>query len=569
MPGIYGIISKRPKKVNENELERMQKAMDTDISYTTGKYIYADQYIYLGWTCHKDSFSDCLPVMNETEDVVLIYYGENFCDSNEFDQLKRAHHRFDRNNCNYIVHMYEEWGEDFLLRLNGISQGVIIDLKRKKTILFNDRYGILNFYYYESNDAYYFSAETKGILALNNKVRDIDIDSLAEFLKYNFVLDNKTVYRKILKYDSGSYSIFKNCKQVVNNKYFNHAELEKQTILEKEFYIERLKSTMNKVLKRYFKSNDKIGILLQDDLDCLVILANAEYGPGKLLCYTLNYKNIFQDSIFLVKKIANSIAQNVNILEFGDDFIDNFYHILTNSIYFSEGAFNPQSLIELYMYMLARKIAPIHISYCCGTSIFNNERFSNLKTNRMEVISNDLKEIIKSKPDKNEIYESNLNFYFEKGIALENAFRFRLQQSQCNIRLPFLDNDLIKIIYRSPLEALEGNEISIRLCKNNNIDLTEYSKKFKQNLLYKLSGKNKANRDINKLYWRNLQKSSKDKIAVCLKEILLDNKTINRPFFNRNKYEERISKLLDNKNYFSEDINKVLTLELLHRFFID
>lgn len=65
MPGIFGIISKRQKETNENELMKMCKIMSQEPIYSSGIYSICDLGIYVGWTCHKGSFSDCMPVKNE------------------------------------------------------------------------------------------------------------------------------------------------------------------------------------------------------------------------------------------------------------------------------------------------------------------------------------------------------------------------------------------------------------------------------------------------------------------------------------------------------------------------
>lgn len=574
MPGIFGIISKRPKMVNENELALMQKALNSDNLYSTGKYIIESQSIYLGWTCHKNSFSDCLPVVNETNDLVLIYYGENFCDPELFDQLKRAHHRFDRNNCSYILHMYEEWGKDFLLRLNGIFHGVIIDIINEEIIIFNDRYGLQTINYYEGNDAYYFAAEAKGILALQDNIRDIDVKSLSETLTLDYVLDNKTLFKSIFKFDAGTYLVFdKNCRSK-KIKYFNHAELENQTFLEKEFYLERLINTLHKVLKRYFRSDDKIGIFLQEDLDCMILLANAQYGPRKLSCYTFNFNHIPGYNIDSVKSIANSIDQNLDILTIGDDFILNYHEMLTRSIYYSECNLAVRSSIDFYANMLAREIAPIHISYNCAARLLRNESFSKINKTNSDLFCREFLEIDVSAHEREfETNKNDLNFYLEKGIAYGECAKLMLQQSQYTVRLPFLDNDFIKMLYRSPVEALKNNELSIRMCKNKNIDLKKNHLKNESNFfistLKKMFYKNNHQTNLHKYYDQKFKIRNKERIDNYFKEILMDQKTLNRPFINKSFFQNRINQHFNGKFDFSDDITKLLSIELLYRTFID
>ena len=48
-----------------------------------------------------------------------------------------------------LVHLYEEEGDKFLEKLNGLFSGLLIDKRQKRAVLFNDRYGVERIYYYE------------------------------------------------------------------------------------------------------------------------------------------------------------------------------------------------------------------------------------------------------------------------------------------------------------------------------------------------------------------------------------------------------------------------------------
>ena len=98
---------------------------------------------------------------NEAENICLILTGENFADRANLDELKRKGHVFDEENASSLVHLYEEWGEDFLLRLNGIFSGLLVDLREEKVILFNDRYGLGRVYFYENKRRRFISLQRR------------------------------------------------------------------------------------------------------------------------------------------------------------------------------------------------------------------------------------------------------------------------------------------------------------------------------------------------------------------------------------------------------------------------
>jgi len=61
----------------------------------------------------------------------------------------------------------------------------------------------------------------------------------------------------------------------------------------------------------------------------------------------------------------------------------------------------------------------------------------------------------------------------------------------------------------------------------------------------------------------------RDALARYVREMLLDPRTLARPYLNRNGLERVVRGHLDGSRNYTYEIHKVLTLELLHRLFVD
>ena len=83
MPGIVGIIGKGPRAKHEGDLKLMLDCMMHEPFYGSGTYVNESLGVYVGWTCHHDSFADCLPAMNGSKDVILVFAGEDFSEASE------------------------------------------------------------------------------------------------------------------------------------------------------------------------------------------------------------------------------------------------------------------------------------------------------------------------------------------------------------------------------------------------------------------------------------------------------------------------------------------------------
>ena len=103
-------------------------------------YFVPELGVYAGWTAHENSFAADQVFLNEQRDIALLLSGECFVDQEVRSALKRNGHCLEETN-NWLVHLYEEEGEQFVEKLNGLFSGLLIDKRQKKAFLFNDRYG--------------------------------------------------------------------------------------------------------------------------------------------------------------------------------------------------------------------------------------------------------------------------------------------------------------------------------------------------------------------------------------------------------------------------------------------
>ena len=197
MPGITGIISKHQTGHEEAQLGQMICCMMYESFYKQGKYIDHQNGFYIGYVVIENAFADCMPIFNETKDLVMFLTGETYMDTSLISDLKTRHY-FNPNNAGYLIHLYEELGDDFFIKLNGWYNGLIIDNRKQKAILFNDRYGIRRIYYHESDDAYIFSSEAKSLLSTYPSLRCLDDQSIGEYLVYDCVLDNRTYFSNLI-----------------------------------------------------------------------------------------------------------------------------------------------------------------------------------------------------------------------------------------------------------------------------------------------------------------------------------------------------------------------------------
>jgi asparagine synthetase B (glutamine-hydrolysing) len=124
MPGIAGVINFEDTPNSERVVDAMVASMQNERFYVSGTHATPEMGTYVGWAAHKNSFAASQLFLNEQHDIALIVAGECFVDSNTLIGLIKKGHRIENEN-DWIVHLYEEEGEQLFEKLNGLFSGVL------------------------------------------------------------------------------------------------------------------------------------------------------------------------------------------------------------------------------------------------------------------------------------------------------------------------------------------------------------------------------------------------------------------------------------------------------------
>jgi asparagine synthase (glutamine-hydrolysing) len=114
-----------------------------------------------------DVESGSQPVYNEDRSVAVVFNGEIYNHRALRAELEAAGHRFQSHHSDteVLVHLYEEFGDQFLDRLVGMFAIAVWDYKRRRLLLARDRVGIKPLYFAFLEGKLIFASEIKSLLA--------------------------------------------------------------------------------------------------------------------------------------------------------------------------------------------------------------------------------------------------------------------------------------------------------------------------------------------------------------------------------------------------------------------
>jgi asparagine synthase (glutamine-hydrolysing) len=605
MPGIVGLITKMPRERAERELLQMVEALYHENFYVTGTWTEESLGVYVGWIGRNDSFSDGMPLRNERGDVVLAFSGEEFPEPGTARRLKERGHELDVTGPSYLAHVYEE-DPSFPAGLNGRFHGLLTDRRRGTAMLFNDRYGMHRIYYHESKDAFCFAAEAKAILAVRPELKRMDPRGVGEFVACGCTLEGRSLFEGVHQLPCGSRWVFRNGSLAQKDTYFEPQEWENQIPLEPEPYYREFRNVFSRNLPRYFIGHERIAMSLTAGLDTRMIMAWHKPDPGSLPCYT--FGGMFRDcqDVILGRQVARMCEQPHQVIQVGTEFLQRFPHYAERTVYLTDGCVDVGRAPDVYLNERAREIAPVRM-----TGNYGGEVLRRVRTFKpVEPLPGLFHpEFLSYVHQAGETYLGLLSGHpvsfavFEQGPWNHYGI-LALEETQLSLRSPFLDNDLVRTVFRAPESALASNDVSLRLIADGNTALLRIPTDrglagergrllgaasrglleflFKAEYAYDMGMPQWVARidhvfsplRLERLFLGRHKFSHfriwyRDALAGYVREMLLDPRSLSRSYIERKGLEAMVrGHLKGNRNYTTE-IHKLLTLEILHRLFLD
>ena len=561
--------------------------------------------VYVGWTAQKNSFADGMPLRNERGDIVLLFSGEEYPSPDIANHLKERGHDFKTEGSSYLIHLYEE-DSSFPNCLNGRFHGLVCKSSDGSAMLFNDRFSMHRLYYYESKETFYFAAEAKAIMAVCPETRNPDSRGLGELVSCGCVLENRTLFAGIHVLPPASAWTFRGGAIDKKSTYFEPSEWEQQTPLDPESYRREVREVFSRNLPRYLNGKQPIAMSLTGGLDTRVVMAWQNFSPGAFPCYT--YGGTFREcqDVLVAQRVAETCSQPHHVITVGNEFLSRFSHYAERTVYLAEGCVDLSRSPDLYVSEKAREIAPVRITGLYGDEVLRHLRafktgepapglFSPEFLPWIDQARSTYQEAIRVHPLSFSVFRQAP--WYHHGIL-------SLEESQITARTPFLDNDLVRTVFRAPESASTNNQVRLDLIADGNPALRKIrtDRGFGGNgnrlsaaalrAYLEFTYKAEYAYDYGMPHWvaqtdhwlsaLRLERFFlgrhklfhfrfwyRDALSKYVREMLLDERTLSRPYIQRKELEACVEGHLKGVRNHTTEIHRVLTLELLHRLFFD
>jgi asparagine synthase (glutamine-hydrolysing) len=230
------------------------------------------------------------PIANEDGTISVGFNGEIFNYLELRADLESKGHRFrTHGDTETIVHAYEEYGDAFAHRLNGMFAIAIWDARRRALRLVRDRYGEKPLFYAVSGSSLVFGSEIKSVLRHPAVSRALDPEAMAHYFGLRHIPAPFTIYRDVRALPPGHMLVWSDAGVRVERWYAlpgapRWADGDEETL------IERIDDLLRDSVRLRLQSEVPYGAYLSGGIDSSMVVAiMSELSRSPVQTFTLRF----------------------------------------------------------------------------------------------------------------------------------------------------------------------------------------------------------------------------------------------------------------------------------------
>ena len=361
MCGIVGIINKTGKEVVYPILKKMADTIHHRGPDEDGLMIDGS----VGFFHKRLSIIDLSTGQQPMtfENYTIVFNGEIYNYIELKKELKKKGHAFHTtSDTEVILHLYKEYGSDSVNLLNGMFAFIIYDKNNNSIFLARDHFGIKPLYWYHSNQFIAFGSEIKALLAHPDIKAEPDTSNLYEYLTFQFIMGEGTMFQNIYKILPGHFmSIDLKTWDIKQEKYWEPNFRTDQFHTE-EYFIMELKSILEETISQQLRSDVSLGTYLSGGIDSsLVTIMASKFLNKPFQSFSGAFKEGPEFNELEYARIAAKAA-NAELFEIfptEEEFID----LIPKLIYYLDEPVAGPGLFPQYM---VSKLAAKHVKVILG-----------------------------------------------------------------------------------------------------------------------------------------------------------------------------------------------------------
>jgi asparagine synthase (glutamine-hydrolysing) len=249
------------------------------------------------------------PLSNVDRTLWLVANGEIYNFRELRRELEAKGHRFQTgSDCETILHLYAEHGDDFVCRLNGMFAFALWDARRKRLLVARDRLGIKPLYLHNDGRRLAFASEAKALLTLPGVDAALELGALDSFLRLGYVPAPQSIFRGVAKLPPASLLVAE-AGRIEERRYWRVPSDVDRGITEAE-WIERVRAGLEESVRMQMVSDVPIGAFLSGGIDSSSVVAfMARHSDRPVKTYAIGFEGGTAENFYNELPHARQVAK--------------------------------------------------------------------------------------------------------------------------------------------------------------------------------------------------------------------------------------------------------------------
>lgn len=255
------------------------------------------------------------PVYSEDKSVVVVMNGELYNFREVRADLEKRGYKFITNTDTEILpHLYMEYGEAMLEHINGMFAFALWDKRKQKLMIARDKFGEKPLYYGVFDNKLLFASELKVLLANPAVKNEINLNSLRQFLSFDYVPAPNSIFQGISKLPAAHFLTVEK-GEIKTKRYWNLSWEKGSTNLSLLDKAKELRELLADAVRMRLVSDVPLGILLSGGIDSSTVAAFAtQFSTEKVKTFSIG----FEEDSFDESKYARQVAKHLDTEHYED-----------------------------------------------------------------------------------------------------------------------------------------------------------------------------------------------------------------------------------------------------------
>ena len=219
---------------------------------------------------------------------VIVFNGEIYNYVELRDELRKLGRAFrTTSDTEVILQAYQEWGPACVERFNGMFAFALYDRAQRRVLFARDHFGIKPLYLHATAARVLFASEIKALFADPECRAEADLDGVREYLTFQYVQGERTMFRGVTKVLPGEYQVWDLAEGTCRKVRYWEPSFGVDNDHSERYFTERIRWLLEDAVRLQMRADVPVGSYLSGGMDSsLVTVLAARLAPGPMQTFT-------------------------------------------------------------------------------------------------------------------------------------------------------------------------------------------------------------------------------------------------------------------------------------------